>query len=198
MSSRKMVEIRFHGRGGQGAVLSATLAAEVAFRMGYYPQAFPLFGAERRGAPVTAFLRYSNSLLMPRCRIYEPDCVVVFDAELPGEPLWEGLKKKESIMLVNAADNSRHLFRFKERGDSRLYTVGASRIAAEAGLVSEGMPLVGSVMLGALVKVLGLAPFHVLEECLKGKISQLEENILAAGGGYHEVKEVKNEDAIIG
>lgn len=198
MSSRKMVEIRFHGRGGQGAVLSATLAAEVAFRMGYYPQAFPLFGAERRGAPVIAFLRYSSSFLMPRCRIYEPDCVVVFDPELPEEPIWEGLKKKESIMLVNAADNSRHLFRFKERGDSRLYAVDGSGIAAAAGLVSSGMPLVGSVMLGALVKVLGLASFHVLEECLQGRISQLEENVLAAGRGYDEVKEVKIEDAIIG
>ncbi len=196
MYSKKLVEIRLHGRGGQGAVLSATLAAEVAFRMGYYPQAFPLFGAERRGAPVIAFLRYSRSFLMPRCHIYEPDCVVVFDPELPGEPLWEGLKKKEGIMLVNAAN--RHISRFKERGDGGLYTVDASRIAASAGLVSSGMPLVGSVMLGALVKILGLAPFHVLEECLQGKISQLEKNILAAGRGYHEVKEVKNEDAIIG
>ena len=97
MFSKDLVEIRFHGRGGQGAVLAATLAAETAFRMGYYPQAFPFFGAERRGAPVVAFLRYSKSFLMPRSRIYEPNCVVVFDPELPREALGEGLKKEDEL-----------------------------------------------------------------------------------------------------
>lgn len=189
MFDKDLVEIRFHGRGGQGAVLSATLAAEVAFRMGYYPQAFPFFGAERRGAPVIAFLRYSSSFLMPRCRIYEPHCVVVFDPELPKEALWEGLKKKEGIILVNA-DNS-HPFWSKGSKDCRVYTVDASRIAASAGLISSGMPLVSSVMLGALVKVLKVAPFHVLEECFKGRISQLEKNVHAAGRGFLEVKEVE-------
>lgn len=190
MFDKDLVEIRFHGRGGQGAVLSATLAAEVAFRMGYYPQAFPFFGAERRGAPVIAFLRYSSSFLMPRCRIYEPHCVVVFDPELPKEALWEGLKKEEGIILVNA-DNS-HPFWSKGGKGCRLYTVDASRIAASAGLISSGMPLVSSVMLGALVKVLKVAPFHVLEECFKGKISQLEKNVHVAGRGFLEVKEVKS------
>jgi len=189
MFSKDLVEIRFHGRGGQGAVLSATLAAEVAFRMGYYPQAFPFFGAERRGAPVIAFLRYSSFSLMPRCRIYEPHCVVVFDPELPREALWEGLKKEEGIMLVNADES--HPFWSQGIKGCKLYTVDASRIAAGAGLISSGMPLVSSVMLGALVKVLGLAPFHVLEECFQGKIPKLQENVLVAGQGYREVKEVE-------
>ena len=196
MFSKDLVEIRFHGRGGQGAVLAATLAAETAFRMGYYPQAFPFFGAERRGAPVVAFLRYSKSFLMPRSRIYEPNCVVVFDPELPREALWEGLKKEDGIMLVNAA--SSHPFWSKGSKDCKLYIVDASRIAASAGLISSGMPLVSSVMLGALVKVLRLAPFHVLEECFKGKIPELEKNVHVAGLGYEEVKEVETEDAIVG
>ncbi len=194
MFDKDLREIRFHGRGGQGAVLSATLAAEVAFRMGYFPQAFPFFGAERRGAPVIAFLRYSSSLLMPRSRIYEPHLVVVFDPELPREALREGLKE-EGVMLVNAGDG--HPFWSKGVEGCQIYSIDASRIAAGAGLISSGMPLVSSVMLGALVKVLGLAPFHVLEESFRGKIPQLEENIHVARRGFLEVREVRLEDAIM-
>lgn len=189
MNTEDLVEIRIHGRGGQGAVLAATLAAEVAFRRGYYPQAFPLFGAERRGAPVAAFLRYSRSFLMPRCRIYEPFCVVVFDAALPQELILEGLKK-DGVLLVNASEDLLPLWS-TIAGGRKLYIVDASHIAADYGLLSSGMPLVSSVMLGALVKILKLAPLQVLEETLKGKIPQFEkENLEGARRGYNEVKEV--------
>jgi pyruvate ferredoxin oxidoreductase gamma subunit len=195
MFSKDLKEIRFHGRGGQGAVLSATLAAEVAFRMGYYPQAFPFFGAERRGAPVMAFLRYSSSFLMPRSRVYEPHFVVVFDPELPWETLREGLKE-EGVMLVNT--DSGHPFWSKGVKGCKVFSIDASRIAAGVGLISSGMPLVSSVMLGALVKVLEIAPFHILEECFKGKIPQLEKNVHVAKRGFLEVKEVRPKDAATG
>jgi pyruvate ferredoxin oxidoreductase gamma subunit len=189
MHTEDLVEIRIHGRGGQGAVLAATLAAEVAFRRGYYPQAFPFFGAERRGAPVAAFLRYSRSFLMPRCRIYEPFCVVVFDAALPKDVIMEGLKK-EGVLLVNASEDL--LSTWSEIAAGRkLYIVDATHIAAGYGLLSSGMPLVSSIMLGALVKILQLAPLPVLEETLKGKIPKFErENLEGARRGYKEVKEV--------
>ncbi|RJX27069.1 MAG: hypothetical protein C4554_05020 [Dethiobacter sp.] len=194
MYTEDLMEIRIHGRGGQGAVLAATLAAEVAFRRGYYPQAFPFFGAERRGAPVAAFLRYSRSFLMPRCRIYEPFCVVVFDAALPKEVILEGLKK-EGILLVNASEDISPVWSEVAAG-RKLYLVDASHIAADYGLLSSGMPLVSSVMLGALVKILQLAPLQVLEEALQGKIPQFErENLEGARRGYKEVKEVV-QDAI--
>ena len=189
MHADELVEIRIHGRGGQGAVLAATLAAEVAFRRGYYPQAFPFFGAERRGAPVAAFLRYSSSFLMPRCRIYEPHCVVVFDAALPKELILDGLRE-DGLLLLNASYDLLPLWR-KLAGGRKLFMVDASHIAAEYGLLSSGMPLVSSVMLGALVKILALAPLEVLEETLKGKIPQFEkENLEGARRGYNEVKEV--------
>jgi len=189
MFTEDLVEVRFHGRGGQGAVLAATLAAEVAFRSGYYPQAFPFFGAERRGAPVAAFLRYSSSFLMPRCRIYEPFCVVVFDAELQQEIVLEGLQEKGKL-LVNASEEALPLW-CRATGGRQLYAVDASRIAADYGLISFGMPLVSSVMLGALVKILQLAPLDVLEETLRGKIPQFErENLEGTRRGYKEVKEV--------
>ncbi|MDO9535125.1 MAG: 2-oxoacid:acceptor oxidoreductase family protein [Bacillota bacterium] len=190
MYTKDMVEVRIHGRGGQGAVLAASLAAEVAFRSGYYPQAFPFFGAEKRGAPVAAFLRYSSSLLMPRCRIYEPFCVVLFDTKsLPPEIVLDGLKEKGKLLLNTAGENVSYWR--KAAGERKLYVVDASHIAVDCGLISSGMPLVSSVMLGALVKILDLTSLEVLQETLQGKISQFEkENIECARQGYEEVKEV--------
>ena len=195
MHTEDLVEIRIHGRGGQGAVLAATLAAEVAFRRGYYPQAFPFFGAERRGAPVAAFLRYSRSFLMPRCRIYEPFCVVVFDDALPKNVIVEGLKK-EGVLLVNASDDLLSTWSDIAAG-RKLYILDATRIAAGYGLLSSGMPLVSSIMLGALTRILQLAPLPVLEETLKGKALKFEkENLEGARRGYEEVREVIVDDAI--
>jgi len=190
MYTDDLVEVRIHGRGGQGAVLAASLAAEVAFEGGYYPQAFPFFGAEKRGAPVAAFLRYSSSLLMPRCRIYEPFCVVLFDTKsLPPEIVLDGLKEK-GILLLNTAGENVSFWR-NAAGERKLYTVDASHIAVNYGLISSGMPLISSVMLGALVKILDLASLEVLQQTLKGKISRFErENIECARQGYEEVKEV--------
>lgn len=192
--TEEMVEVRFHGRGGQGVVLAATLAAEVAFRCGYYPQAFPFFGAERRGAPVMAFLRYSKNPLMPRSRIYYPFCAVAFDAELPRQMVLEGLQEK-GVLLLNASKGYLASESFtswlKEAKGREIYAVDASHLAAEYGLIASGMPLVSSIMVGALVKILGLALAEELKNSLKGKIPQREkENIAGALRGFQEVKEV--------
>ncbi|MGI6307095.1 MAG: 2-oxoacid:acceptor oxidoreductase family protein [Dethiobacteria bacterium] len=190
MWAEDLVEVRIHGRGGQGAVLAATLAAEVAFCNGYYPQAFPFFGAERRGAPVAAFLRYSSSPLMPRCRISEPFCVVVFDvALLPPETFFYGLKK-EGLLLLNTKEETIP-FGPEIGRERKVYVVDAAHIAADCGLIIAEAPLISSVMLGALVKILQLAPLKVLKEALQGKFPQLErENLAGAQRGFQEVKEV--------
>jgi 2-oxoacid:acceptor oxidoreductase gamma subunit (pyruvate/2-ketoisovalerate family) len=190
MYTEDLVEVRIHGRGGQGAVLAATLGAEVAFHSGYYPQAFPFFGAERRGAPVAAFLRYSSSPLMPRCRIYEPFCVTVFDAEiLPPEIALNGLKKEGKLLLNTSSDVSTSWL--KAAGGKKIYTVDANHIAADCGLIFSGMPLVSSVMLGALVKILQLASPGLLESVLRDNITQYKnENLEGALRGYEGVKEV--------
>ncbi len=194
MVTDDLVEIRIHGRGGQGAVLTATLGAEVAFRNGYYPQAFPFFGAERRGAPVIAFLRYSSSLLMPRSRIYEPHYVLVFDAELPQEAVLDGLREDGKILINDSGNLSSWV---KAAGGRRMYRIGASKIAADYGLIASGMPLVSSVMLGALIRLLDLSTLDIVEEALEGKFSRFgKENIQGARRGYEEVKEV-NTDAVV-
>ena len=190
MYTEDLVEVRIHGRGGQGAVLAATLGAEVAFHSGYYPQAFPFFGAERRGAPVAAFLRYSSSPLMPRCRIYEPFCVTVFDAEiLPPEIALNGLKKEGKLLLNTSGDLSPSWL--KAAGGKKIYALDADHIAADCGLIFSGMPLVSSVMLGALVRILKLASPKLLESILRDSITQYKnENIEGALQGYKEVEEV--------
>lgn len=190
MYTKDLVEVRIHGRGGQGAVLAATLGAEIAFRSGYYPQAFPFFGAEKRGAPVAAFLRYSSSSLMPRCRIYEPFCVVLFDAKsLPPEIVLEGLQEKGKLLLNTAGENASYWR--NAAGKRKLYIIDASHIAVDCGLISSGMPLISSVMLGALVKILDLASLEVLQQTLQGKMSRyIKENLECARQGYEEVKEV--------
>ncbi len=190
MSVEDLVEVRVHGRGGQGAVLAVTLAAEVAFRNGYYPQAFPFFGAERRGAPVAAFLRYSNSPLMPRCRISEPDCAAVFDPlSLPAEIFLAGLKRK-GLLLLNSTEETLP-FGLEIGQERKIYIVDAAHIAAGCGLIFSGAPLISSVMLGALVRILHLAPLEVFTEALQGKFPQFErENLAGAERGFQEVKEV--------
>ena len=192
MYTEDLVEVRIHGRGGQGAVLAATLGAEVAFRSGYYPQAFPFFGAERRGAPVAAFLRYSSSPLMPRCRIYEPFCVTIFDAEiLSPKTALNGLKEGGKLLLNTSGDVSSSWL--EAAGGKKIYTLDANHIAADCGLIFSGMPLVSSVMLGALVRILRLASPVLLEKILRDNIAQYkDENIEGALRGYKGVEEVSH------
>jgi len=190
MSEAKIMEVRLHGRGGQGVVLAATLAAEVAFDQGYFPQAFPFFGAERRGAPVKAFLRISNNMLMPRSRIYHPCCTVAFDEELPPEEVAEGLLE-EGVVLINSTGELKPSW-LEHAAKGTIYTVHASGIAADLGLISSGLPLVSCIMVGALFGVLKLVDLEGLEKGLKGRIPRNEEqNIEGAKRGFLEVEEVQ-------
>jgi len=195
-NSRSLKEIRLHGRGGQGAVFAATLAAEVVLQSGFFPQAFPFFGAERRGAPVAAFLRYSNYHLMPRNRVYHPDCAVAFDAELPADLVLNGLKD-DGVLLINGAGSV--LFSWNRAAAGKtVYAVDASHIAAELGLVASGIPLVSAVMVGALVRIMDLASLETMISSMQGKLPRRseEENLVGARKGYQEVEEVKGNAAI--
>lgn len=146
-----MIEVRFHGRGGQGAVTSAELAAQSAIEEGKYAQAFPSFGPERRGAPVMSFLRVDEKPIRLREQIYEPDVVVVLDPTVMKiTKVDEGLKE-DGMLVVNTAHTPsalRREFGFKQK----VAAVDASRIALE----TLGVPITNTVMLGALVKAVGL------------------------------------------
>jgi pyruvate ferredoxin oxidoreductase gamma subunit len=186
-----MVEVRWHGRGGQGAVTSAELVARAAINEGNYGQAFPSFGPERRGAPVLAFLRISTGHpIRVRAEITEPDVVVVLDPGLlPLVKVTAGLKP-DGIVIINTRKPVEQIR--QEFGINwTLATVDATRIAREV----LGVPITNTTMVGALLKATGLVKLESLVEPLEHRFGRLaERNAKAMRRAYEEtvVKELKN------
>jgi 2-oxoacid:acceptor oxidoreductase gamma subunit (pyruvate/2-ketoisovalerate family) len=146
-----MVEIRIHGRGGQGGVTLAKLIATARFLHGDSVQAFGLYAAERSGAPVQAFCRYDRGEVTNRNLIYEPDHVIVLDPTLIGPSIVEGLKP-EGWVLLNTPE-SPEAFRDHFPGN-RIGTVDATAIAREHGLGTRSVPIVNTALLGAALRLL--------------------------------------------
>ncbi len=152
-----MIEIRTHGRGGQGAVIASEILAEAFFREQKFVQAFPAFGVERRGAPVVSFTRVSDGEIRERCEIYEPDHLIVLDPVLlTTVNITAGLKEGGWIVINTNRDLTADgpLARF------RLATVDANKIALKYGLGSRSAPIVNTAIVGAFAgatKLLGLA-----------------------------------------
>lgn len=170
-----MIEIRFHGRGGQGAVTSAELTALAAIGEGKYAQAFPSFGPERRGAPVAAFVRISNEPIRTREKIYSPDIVVVLDPTLLGiMDVAEGLKSNGIVVLNTrkSADEIKSEFGIK----ARLAVVDATKIAME----TMGLPITNTTLLGALIKSTGVISPLSIEEPLKRRFGRIAQKNLDA------------------
>ncbi|MGB4289813.1 MAG: 2-oxoacid:acceptor oxidoreductase family protein [Dethiobacteria bacterium] len=189
----EMTEFRFHGRGGQGIVLAAAVFAEAIFREGLYARAFSLFGAERRGAPVTAFVRAGQKRLMPRCRVYRPDYVMVIDPTMTGTAIPAGLKEG-GVLLVNDRESEEEtpfLSSLPPGGSYRIYRVDASAIAWKHHLTIGSFPAVNAIMVGALARVSGLASLESVRAAVEKRITaRLEDNLQAAAEGYRQVKEV--------
>ncbi len=188
----EMLEFRLHGRGGQGIVMAASIFAEAVFLDGRYARAFSLFGAERRGAPVTAFIRTSRERLMPRSRIYQPDYVVVFDPTLSGSTILAGLKEK-GVLLINSGEQEMEklLQELDPEKRCKVYVVDATGIARKHGLTVGGFPVVNTVMLGAIARISGLASLENLTGSIKKRITvSIEANINAVTEGSESVKEV--------
>jgi 2-oxoacid:acceptor oxidoreductase gamma subunit (pyruvate/2-ketoisovalerate family) len=187
----QITEFRLHGRGGQGIVIAAAVFAEAVFREGYLARAFSLFGAERRGAPVTAFVRVSRAAQMPRCRIYEPDCVAALDATISRDTVMAGLKAGGTLLL-NAPGDDFTFFSALPPGHSyRTYRVEASSIAARHNLAIGGFPVSNTVMVGALARITGLASLDSVLAAVEKRIAaRRDDNMKAAAEGYHQVEEV--------
>lgn len=177
-----MIEIRFHGRGGQGAVIASKILASALFKEGKYAQAFPAFGAERRGAPVMAFTRFDQKAITRRSMVYEPNHVVILD-----EPILDlvdvtaGLKEGGWI-LINTPKSPSDFIRYKKY---RVATVDANRIAAENGLGTATAPVVNTVILGAFSKATGLVGLKAVLEGIKEYVpSKPEANMAAAQAAF--------------
>ena len=149
-----MVEIRWHGRGGQGAKTASLLLADAAFNTGKYVQGFPEYGPERMGAPITAYNRISDERCSIHSNIYEPDYVVVVDATLLSSVDVTGGLKKEGAIIINSDKSPEELKPFLAGYEGQVYTIDAGKISEEE--LGKNFP--NTPMLGAVVKVSGIIP----------------------------------------
>ncbi len=166
-----MVEVRLHGRGGQGAVTSAELIAVAAIHQGKYAQAFPSFGPERRGAPVQAFVRVSESPIRTREKIYFPDVVLVLDPSLPAIVNVTSGLKEDGWVILNSHKDEATLRKMLGDWKGKLAVVDATKIALE----ELGLPITNTTMLGAFLKATGLVDREYLEEALVERFGRLAE-----------------------
>jgi pyruvate ferredoxin oxidoreductase gamma subunit len=180
-----LVEIRWHGRGGQGAVTSAELLAQAAISEGKYAQAFPSFGPERRGAPVLAFVRISTQEpIRIRAEIAQPDVVVVLDPGLLSiVNVISGLKKS-GILVINTKKSFKDIeAQFEVK--CKLARVDATAIAREI----LGVPITNTTMVGALIRATGVVKLESVVEPLKNRFGRLaERNINAMQKAYDETQ----------
>lgn len=159
-----MMEYRIHGRGGQGSVAAAYLLAATAFHAGQMCQAFPAFGAERRGAPVTAFVRTSKHPIRLRAQVRNPDFLIVQDGTLLNDPeITQGLKPGGGIVANSTLDGSAIASRF----GCRAISVPATEIAMEA----IGRPIPNTALLAAFLHATGLFPMTSLEASLRDRFA---------------------------
>ena len=180
-----LIEVRWHGRGGQGAWTASELLARAAIHEGKYIQSFPEFGPERMGAPVRAFTRISDKPIRLHCSVYSPDIVVVLDSTLIATvPVAEGLKQKGTI-VVNTGEEPAKI-REKLRMDGTVWTVPATEIAIKI----LGRPITNTAMLGAVVRATNIVSMESIEKAVRERFpAQLaEKNIGVIKEAFKEAK----------
>ena len=180
-----MIEIRIHGRGGQGAVVASKVLAAAVFQEGKFVQSFPAFGVERRGAPVMAFIRVDDRPIRIRCQIYEPDSVIVLDPTLiEAVDVTAGLREGGWV-LINS-DREASGFHLSEK--YRVATVDASSIAIRYHLGPRSAPIVNTAILGAFARLTGLVSIDTLSEAVAESVPlNPEGNVAATREAYESV-----------
>ena len=159
-----LIEIRWHGRGGQGAKTASLLLADAAFNTGKYIQGFPEYGPERMGAPITAYNRISSNPITIHSNIYEPDYVVVVDDTLLECVDVTGGLKETGAIIINTTKSEEHLKTALKGYKGNIYTIDARKISEEA----LGKYFPNTPMLAAIVKVSGIMTDEALLEDMKG------------------------------
>jgi 2-oxoacid:acceptor oxidoreductase gamma subunit (pyruvate/2-ketoisovalerate family) len=179
-------EIRIHGRGGQGAVLAARMLASAFVAEGKHVASFPMYGFERRGAPVVAFTRVDDKPIMEKTQIYNPDCMVVIDPGLMKIPtLFNGLKPG-GVLILNS---KKPLEASPSENLKILGVVNATQIAVE----EIGRDIPNTCLLGAFAAVTGWLEVKSVLACLGDYLSGdiLQRNLKSAERGYKEVEVIK-------
>jgi len=181
-----MIELLLYGRGGQGVVTAGELIVKSAVKKDLYAQSIPFFGGERRGAPVSSYVRLDDKPITIHRQTYNPDIIVLFEQGLlsvPGNPV--GNLKQNGKALLNTQN--------PQKIGASTYYVDANDIAKKTNLVVAGWPIVNTALAGAMAKVLGLFSVDALEEAIKDtfKGAMQASNLQAAELGYNEVQELK-------
>jgi len=188
VSSKALVEICFHGRGGQGSVTAANLLVAAALKNGNKGvQAFPLFGAERRGAPVRAFARISDEEIHLRSEVYFPDIVIVLDESIMGiVDVLKGLKKGGKILINTTKEPEDFDFSSKYQ----VATVDATGVAIKHDILVGGIPVVNTPILGAVPKILDRVTLPSIQAAIKNKWKGEggEINVKATQDAYESVE----------
>ncbi len=186
----ELIEVRFHGRGGQGAWTASHILAMAALKEGKYVQSFPTFGPEREGAPIMAFTRISEDPINIHSGVYEPDAVVVLDPTLLGPMVLEGFKD-ETVLVTNSRHTPKEVARTLRLKPARVWTVDATSLAMEI----MGRHVTNTAMLGALVKAVPVVELDSLFEAVRErfgtrpKVAELNVRLVqrayeeAVGGG---------------
>jgi 2-oxoacid:acceptor oxidoreductase gamma subunit (pyruvate/2-ketoisovalerate family) len=185
-----MRELRIHGRGGQGAVIASKLLADALFREGHWVQSFPAFGVERRGAPVTAFLRMDDAPIRIRCEIREPDDLIVLDPTLvTAVDVTTGLREGGSI-LINSPEEPDAFPNLLDR--FHVLTVDASGVAIRHRLGNPNHPIVNTAILGGFAAGTGLVGLEAVCASIAAEVPfHPEENVAAAREAAGLVREEK-------
>lgn len=175
-------ELRIHGRGGQGSVTAAELIAVAAFKSGVFSQAFPAFGVERRGAPVQAFVRFSDEKIRLRSQVYEPDYVIVQDSTLIKDvDVFSGMKKGGIILINTKGDIHGNI-----PEGVRVIPIDATRLALEI----LGVPITNTTLMGAFAAASGEITFEALEEAVRERFSGslADKNVAASRAAFDLIK----------
>ncbi len=179
-----MIEIRFHGRGGQGAVTSAEVLATSAINSGKFAQAFPSFGPERRGTPVIAFSRISDEKIYLRTKIYEPNIVIVLDPSIMKIIDVTAGIREGGIVVANTTKSPEEL-KSDFNKDITVATINATKIALEV----LGRPITNIIMLGAFLKMKPIVKIDDFVEPLTERFGKIAaKNIEACKIAFNEVK----------
>lgn len=187
-----VIEIRWHGRGGQGAKTASLLLADVAFSTGKYVQGFPEYGPERMGAPITAYNRISDTNIRVHSNIYDPNFVVVVDETLLAAiPVLKGLKNDGAI-IINTAKTPEEVKPYLKDWSGKVYTIDAKKISEEA--LGRNFP--NTPMLAAVVKISNIMDEevfikemqHSFEHKFASKPEVIEGNMNALKRSLQEIK----------
>lgn len=186
---KEITEIRWHGRGGQGAKTASQFLAEAALDSGRHIQAFPEYGPERSGAPMRSYTRISDSAISVHSGVTNPDVVVVIDPTLLGPDVLEGLPD-DGILVVNTAESPKEIRKRLDFQHGKVASVDATTIALET--IKTPMP--NTPMLGALIKIMPVVPLDAIEQKIKDKFLKklgqqaTDANIEAVRRAYKEVR----------